>query len=50
MFIDSLNHLYFIFNFIERMRMMDVQVEENSPEGQVRNLICKLWTNFAKYG
>ena len=29
---------------------MHVEVEEVSRETKMRKLMCKLWTNFAKYG
>ena len=29
---------------------MDVQINDNSREAKMRRKMCKLWTNFAKFG
>ncbi|KAG5677770.1 hypothetical protein PVAND_007501 [Polypedilum vanderplanki] len=40
---DDLSYLY-------RHQIIDVSVREDSREYQMRKKMCKLWTNFAKYG
>lgn len=32
------------------MRMAPVDIEADSPEARVRYYMCRMWTNFAKYG
>ncbi len=32
------------------MKISPVELEENCPEIDMRKTMCKLWTNFAKYG
>lgn len=33
-----------------RQRSIDVQVDENTREAKMRKTMCKLWTNFGKFG
>ena len=32
------------------MKLAGVEVDEDSREAKMRKIMCKLWTNFAKYG
>ncbi|GAB0095021.1 Carboxylic ester hydrolase [Sergentomyia squamirostris] len=36
--------------YLFKMKMMDMDVEEESEAFKVRATMCRLWTNFAKYG
>ncbi|XP_035784382.1 esterase B1-like isoform X1 [Anopheles albimanus] len=40
---DELSYLF-------KMRLADFDVEQDTPAGRVRRTMCRLWTNFAKYG
>ena len=32
------------------MKLAETEVSDDSKEAKMRNTMCKLWTNFAKYG
>ena len=36
--------------FYSRHQVIDIPVSETSREHKMRAIMCKLWTNFAKYG